>query len=156
MMERNRYRTEEDRFFHSDGSSERSETLVSPRMKRIESSRNARRSLLWRFLTDKTGSAKNDGWSRPLRLARRVDDVVGVEFYRSYLDVLFSEDKGLDCDERPTVNVDFPVVPLLNDWLSCLPEILFVNAVAVCGDGVDGRDWRRSSVSGILTTKKVE
>ena len=156
MMERDRYRTEEDRFFHSDGSSERLETLVSPRMKRIESSRNDRRSLLWRFLTDKTGSAKNDDWSRPLRLTRGVDYVVGVEFYRSYLEVLLSEDKGIDCDERPTVNVDFPVVPLLKDWLSCLPEILFDNAVDGCGNGVNGRDWRSSSVSGILMTKQIE
>ena len=54
----------------------------------------------------------------------------------------------MDCDDVLTVKLDFPLVPLLSDWLNCLPD-RFATFIVDCGDGVDGDDiW--CSVSGVL------
>ncbi len=72
--------------------------------------------------------------------------------YFKYLEVLFCKLNGFDCDNTPTVKLDFPLVLLLNDWLDCLLEVLII-AIDDCGDGLDGTDTGSGSVSGVLYKK---
>jgi hypothetical protein len=62
---------------------------------------------------------------------------------------LFRGEGGFDCDDAPTFKLDFPLVPLLYDWLNCLPD-RFAIAVDGCGEGVEGADGGWGSASGVL------
>ena len=70
---------------------------------------------------------------------------------RLYLVALFKVDEEFDCDERPTVKLDFPPALIFRDWLNCLPDTLFNLAVVDCDEGVEGDEGIGSgSVSGVL------
>lgn len=76
---------------------------------------------------------------------------------RGYLVALFKVDEEFDCDERPTVKLDFPPVPIFRDWLNCLPDRLFNLAVVDCDEGVEGDEGIGSgSVSGVLNEKQPD
>lgn len=75
-----------------------------------------------------------------------------------YLIVLFNVDAEFDWDERATAEFDFPLVPMFNDWLNCLPDkwfnfvvVVVVVVVADCVEGIEGTEGIGSnSVSGVL------
>ncbi len=62
---------------------------------------------------------------------------------------MLRETYEFDRDEKPTVKFDFPLLPLLYDWLNCLPD-RFGIAVDDCGEGVEAVEWGRGSVSAVL------
>lgn len=54
-----------------------------------------------------------------------------------------------DWDDVLTPKLDFPLVPLLYDWLNCLPD-RFATFVDDDGKGDGGADIARDSISGVL------
>jgi len=66
-----------------------------------------------------------------------------------YLEVLLRETYEFDCDDKPTVMLDFLLVPLLYDWLNCLPD-RFGIAIDDCGKGIEAAGWGRGSASVVL------
>lgn len=73
--------------------------------------------------------------------------------YFEYLEVLLCELNRFDCDDKPTVKLDFPLVLLFNDWLNGRLEVLII-AIDDCGDGVDGATTGSNSLLGVLIETK--
>ncbi len=62
---------------------------------------------------------------------------------------MFIEEDEFDCDDKPTDKFDFSLVPILYDWLNCLPD-KFGMVIDDFREGGDAVGWEKGSLSGVL------